>query len=156
MEFIFFNIEKVNPTYVNQLFICLPELWKKINYNDFGMLLENFSNSFSYYALINFSYKYLEIDILDLIVNKSIVKGFYPEVKEYLLLQGNVIIKTDDEQNDLEFNEGKEFFKYNQNNWDYIKQRLLTDKRIKEAKQDYQYLKKRIYTLVGNVQNVTL
>lgn len=149
LEFILFNIEKVNPTYVTQLFLCLPELWIKITYDDFDILIDNFSNSFSYYTLILFTYKYLEIDILDLIVNKSIVKGYYTNVKEYLILQGNVIIKTDEERYDLEFNEGKDFLLYDTSKWSYIKQKLLTDSRIKEAKQDYNYLKARISELIS-------
>lgn len=77
LEFLLCNFENVNPTYTVQLFICLPELWEKVNYEDLIKLTENFTNSFSFYSFIEFTYKYLEIDLLDeIIYNKNIEEKF--------------------------------------------------------------------------------
>jgi len=65
LEFLFYNLEMVNETYTVQLLVCLPELWENITYNDMITLIENFTNSFSFYALIEFTHKYLEIDLMD-------------------------------------------------------------------------------------------
>lgn len=151
LEFILYNIEGVNPTYSNQLFLCLPELWEKISIDDIALLMENFTNAFSYYALIEFSYKNLSIDILDMIVDKSIVKGFYPEVSDYLARQWHVLPMSNEEREDLQGEIGKEVFHYNQEVWDYIRQRLLIDNRVKEAKHNPFYLKEHVRKLVGNV-----
>ncbi|ROH98828.1 hypothetical protein EGI16_19895 [Chryseobacterium sp. G0240] len=77
LEFLLCNFENVNPTYTVQLFICLPELWEKVNYEDLIKLTENFTNSFSFYSFIEFTYKYLEIDLFDeIIYNKNIEEKF--------------------------------------------------------------------------------
>ncbi|MFZ4928938.1 hypothetical protein [Chryseobacterium sp. Mn2064] len=65
LEFLFYNFEKVNSTYSVQLFVCLPELWEKITYSDILNLIGSFTNSFSFYTLIEYTYKYLNIDLLD-------------------------------------------------------------------------------------------
>lgn len=51
-EFIFHNIERVNPTYTNLLFLCLPEVWENIDIDDLLYMMNSFSNTFSYYTLI--------------------------------------------------------------------------------------------------------
>lgn len=65
LEFLLCNFENVNPTYTVQLFVCLPELWEKVTHRDIISLIENFTNSFSFYSLIEYTYKYLRIDIFD-------------------------------------------------------------------------------------------
>ncbi|MCS3528646.1 hypothetical protein [Chryseobacterium sp. JUb7] len=74
LEFLFYNLEMVNETYTVQLLACLPELWENIIYNDIIILIENFTNSFSFYALIEFTHKYLEIDLMDEIFYNENVK----------------------------------------------------------------------------------
>ena len=50
-------MKRVNPTYTNILFLCLPELWEKIGVDDLVAMLENVTNTFSYYVIIEFTYK---------------------------------------------------------------------------------------------------
>ncbi|MCJ8155341.1 hypothetical protein MKJ01_16365 [Chryseobacterium sp. SSA4.19] len=77
LELLLYNFEKTNPTYTVQLFVCLPELWEKVCYEDIKILVENFTNSFSFYSLIEFTYKYLEIDLFDeIIYNENIENNF--------------------------------------------------------------------------------
>ncbi|KMQ67370.1 hypothetical protein ACM39_13070 [Chryseobacterium sp. FH2] len=86
LEFLLYNLEKVNPTYTVQLFVCLPEIWKKVSYEDMIILLENFTNSFSFYSFLEFTYKYLEIDLFDEIVyNKNIEKKFKRDCLTFFL-----------------------------------------------------------------------
>ena len=57
IEFLFYNIEQVNPTYVNLLFLCLPEIWERITGDDIELMIKSFTNYFSYFYLIEFTFK---------------------------------------------------------------------------------------------------
>ncbi|WP_412465575.1 hypothetical protein [Pedobacter sp. KLB.chiD] len=140
IDFILYNIELINPTYTKALFLCLPELWTNFSEDDFDYLLKKFSNSISYFLLIEFSYKYIEVNILELILKYAKINGFYNDVKEYLKNQYSTIIKSMDERMDLEIGVEREAFGYNAELWNYIKQRLLIGGDIKEAIQDILYL----------------
>lgn len=84
LEFLFYNLELVNETYSVQLLICLPELWENITYNDVITLIENFTNSFSFYALIEFTHKYLEIDLMDeIFYNENVELKFKKDCIKY-------------------------------------------------------------------------
>ncbi|WP_343522275.1 hypothetical protein [Pedobacter sp.] len=148
-SFIFYNFQQVNPTYVNVLFICLPELWQDITLDDLISMLNYFTNVFSYYSMIEFSYKYLEIDILTLVLESAIKNNYYYDVKQFLINQYNNIIKSEEERIDLEQGSGKEFFGYNENQWLYIRQKLLIDKRVSLAIQDEVYLKHKLNKLLA-------
>jgi hypothetical protein len=150
VEFIFHNIERVNPTYTNILFLCLPELWEEIGVDDWVEMLENVTNTFSYYVIIEFTYKYLEIDILNLIFAQAKKDGNYEQVRQYLQLQWNVIIKSEYQREDLEQGIEKEFYQYDSNRWNYIKQKLLLDHRTKPTLSDYGELENYIKSLTEN------
>lgn len=84
LEFLFFNLENINPTYTVQLFLCLPELWEKVTYKDFIKFIENFTSSFSFYSLIEYTYKYLEIDLLEeIFYNQNIHMKFKKDCASY-------------------------------------------------------------------------
>lgn len=148
-SFIFYNFQQVNPRYVNILFICLPELWEDITIDDLISMLNYFTNAFSYYTMIEFSYKYLEIDILILILESAIKNNYYADVKQFLINQYNNIIKSEEERTDLQQGIGKEFFGYNENQWLYIRQKLLIDKRVNLAIQDDVHLKHKLSKLLA-------
>jgi hypothetical protein len=147
-QFILYNINRVNPTYTRILFLCLPELWEQIELDEIDEIADNFTNAFSFYTLIEFTYRYLEIDILERIIDKSIVKGFYSEVKKYLLLQWDIIIKSEDEIQDLTNGFERDYYQYDVERWLYIKQRFLLDNRIQPAIQEYNYVKNRVNKLI--------
>jgi len=149
VQFIFHNIEQVNPTYTKSLFLCLPEIWKNVDIDDLLYMMNSFSNSFSYYILIEFTYKYLEIDILQIIIEQAKKRGFYESVKQYLQNQWNVIIKSQDERITLEDGVEKEYFHYNADQWNYLKQKLLLDERVEPALMDYDSLKNYIRLILG-------
>lgn len=130
-DFIFYNFEIANPTYSVQLMLCLPELWKRITLDDIVDIVNKFSNIFSYYAIIEFTYKYIEINIIELILYQTeisvdvkrkiknfLINSFYPN-----------LLKSD---TDIFFiKEG--LYGINYNDWMYIKQCFLLDNRAKEA-----------------------
>ena len=147
VEFVFYNLERVNPTYTNRLFICLPEVWENIYIDDLLQMINSFSNTFSYYTLIEFTYKYLEIDILPLIIEQAKKNGAYEAIKGYLQNQWNVIVKSEDERLILEEGVEKEYFHYNANQWNHIKQRLLLDRRANPALTDYNGLERYIRSI---------
>lgn len=130
LQFLFHNLERVNPTYTGQLLLCVPELWQDIDYEDLIMLIENFTNSFSFYTLIEFTYKYLEIDLLDEIFdNPRVDDKFKKDCLDYF----PKIIATFylDEDDYTVFDENLAGIHIN--DWSYTKQRLLVDKRVKSA-----------------------
>ena len=84
LEFLFYNLEMVNETYTVQLLLCLPELWENVTYNDMITLIENFTNSFSFYTLIEFTHRYLEIDLMDeIFYNKNVDLKFKKDCASY-------------------------------------------------------------------------
>src|ERR1700748_322312 len=66
VEFLFYNFELLSSLYVNQLFFCLPEAWENISVDNIQEMVESFTHVYPYYSLLQFAYKYLEIDIIDL------------------------------------------------------------------------------------------
>lgn len=147
-EFVFYNLEKVNPTYVNLLFLCLPEIWEQISVNEIEDIIENFTNDFSYFTIIEFTYKYIEVDIIPLILKSIKSEKIYQAVIGYLSNQWNNIVMSDEEKMDLENSVGQEFFHYNNLQWVYIKQKFLLDDRIRPALRNSLEVKEYIENLV--------
>jgi hypothetical protein len=132
LDFIFSNFELGSILYSNQLFVCLPEIWQQIELDDMVSICERFENIQSYFSLIKFTYKYIEIDILEEILACNRVRSskvFYMDIIEYLEKQWNVLLKTESDLED--FYDG--FIEVNYDDWMYIKQRLLLDERVKPA-----------------------
>jgi len=129
-DFLLYNLERVNNTYTVQLFLCLPELWVNIDFDDINEIIANLANVFSFFALINFTYRYVEVNIIGLIFRSSKVSSkFKTEIKNYLKTQYPNFFKSDSDY--LFFEEGLYGVKIDA--WKYIKQRLLLDKRIEPA-----------------------
>ncbi len=76
--------------------MCLPELWIDITLDEVLRIASNFSNSFSFYALITFTYKYIETDIFQEILVLPIVKSkFDVAIKQYMQTQYPNFLKTE-------------------------------------------------------------
>lgn len=126
-DFIVYNLENVNNTYTVQLFVCIPELWLDIDENDLIEIIENFTNIFSYYGLIIFTYRYIEINIIDLILDLPTVSLDTKEnIKQFLKSQYPNLMKSETDY--LFFEEG--LLGVQIEDWKYIKQRLLLAKKI--------------------------
>lgn len=130
IEFIFHNLESVNTNYTVQLLLCLPELWEGIWYEDIINLIENFTNSFSFYTLIGFTYQYLEIDLLDeIFYNENVDLKYKKDCADYFHRITATFYLS--EYDMFEFNEN--LFGISLNDWNYTKQRLLSDKRVRPS-----------------------
>ena len=141
--FLFCNLELMDSLYVNQLFVCLPEVWEDVTVDDLKEFIESFTHITPYYSLLKFTYKYLEIDIIDLILNSGKISTspkFEIEIIAYLKSQWNVLIKSSGDLED--FSNG--FIDVDYSSWIYIKQKLLIDNRIKPAVLDLYEMKKYI------------
>lgn len=130
IEFLLYNLENINPTYTIQLLLCLPELWEKINYRDLLNLLENFTNSFSFYSFIGFTYKYLNINLFNDIFDNENIDNKYK--KDCLLYFANTLATLYmDESDYLEFNEN--LLGVSLESWNNVKQRLYLESKIKKS-----------------------
>lgn len=131
-EFIYYNLDLLDALYVNQLFVCLPELWENIVVDDLIKISENFTHVYPYYTLIKFTHKYVEINIIELILNSNRIRkeiSYHEQITNYLKTQWNVLVKSDSDFDDFE--DGFIDVKYE--DWLYIKQKFLIDKRVKPA-----------------------
>lgn len=138
LPFIYYNFEKGDPTYSMQLTLCLPEMWKEISVDDIEVLFISFTNIFSFYALLEFSYKYIEVDLFDLFFKSDVSKDVKIDVKEYFINSGYPnLIKSDSDYMFLD----KTVLGINYSDWMYIKQKLLIDGRIKPALQSIDEIK---------------
>ncbi|MFT4015811.1 MAG: hypothetical protein QM668_02510 [Agriterribacter sp.] len=137
-EFLFCNLERGSNTYTTQLLLCLPELWEDLLIDDIIDIIKRFTNIFSYYTLIQFTYKYIEINIIDLILSKK-----ETDISSEIRLNIIDYLKSSQYLN-LVKNEGDYFFFEEDlygvtlEPWVYIKQKLLLDGRVKPAFKDVQ------------------
>lgn len=128
--FLIYNLERLNNNYSVQLLLCLPELWKDITVKDLIEIVSNFTNSFSYYALILFTYKYIEINIIEIIFRLDILdSSIKTDIKIFLKTQYPNLLKTQGEIYVIDEN----LIGVKNEEWMYIKQILLCDKRIEPA-----------------------
>lgn len=114
--FIYYNLELENDLYSTQLFACLPEIWRNITLDDLLDISEDLTNVLSYFTLLKFTYKYIELDIINPILNSpNILKSefFRQQIMEYLELQWNVLIKSESDWED--FKDG--FIDVDYNEW---------------------------------------
>lgn len=139
-EFIYFNLENATRGYAIQLLVCLPEVWERADMDDIEEILASLTRTFGYFILVEFSYKYLEIDILPLILNYAKNSGKHAEISDYLRRQWNILIKSEEEQDELEHGHEAEAFGYERDRWIYIKQKLLVDDRARPAVYNYEYI----------------
>lgn len=131
VSFIYHNLELAPITYVNRLFVCLPELWVDVTVDDLISICSRLTKVYPYFSLIKFTYKYIEIDILDIVLSavKQREQYYLKEILEYLDKQWNVLVKSESDFEDFE--DG--FIEVDNDEWMYIKQKLLIDARIKPA-----------------------
>ena len=131
LQFIVYNFENANNTYTVQLMACLPEIWETVCVDELIRLLNSFTNVFSFYGLILFTYKYIEIDIIPLLLSLPTISiKTKDDIKKYLLSQYPNLLK---QENDFFlFDEG--VMGGDSQIFQYLKQRFLLDDRIGAAK----------------------
>lgn len=128
IDFMLYNLETMPNLYSEHLLLCLPELWNSMTYDKVLYLLESFTKSFSFYAFLRFTYKYLEIDMIESVfLNQSIKLRFKKDISDYFKNITATFYKDDDDYFEFEEN----LLGVELQDWTYIKQRLLTDERLK-------------------------
>lgn len=143
-SFLLYNLEKVNNNYSVQLLLCLPELWQDITVNDIVEIVYNFTNIFSFYALITFTYKYIEVNIIELILSLDKLNlKVKSEIKDFLKTQYPNLLKSDGEI----FVIDESLIGVSNDDWMYIKQILLSYEKIKPALFSLNGLKNYVETL---------
>lgn len=151
IDIIYYTIELTSSLFASQFFLCLPELWDDITFDELLIICERFDKSGSFDTMIKFTYKYLEIDILNASFFK-VVREKSPvilqDIRLYLQLQYNVLVKTDWE---IEEYLNDEELGVNYDRWLYLKQRFLLDKRVKPALTDVEEFKRYIDVLIKRI-----
>ena len=56
-DFLLYNLQYANILYTSSLFLCLPELWEDITVDDLVSIVKRFTNDYSYFSFIYFTYK---------------------------------------------------------------------------------------------------
>ena len=129
-DFVFYNLENVNTTYTVQLLVCLPELWEELSLNALEEMVNKFTNEFSFYAFIEFTYKYLRVDFFYLIFSNELINS---ELKISLLnhfwLQCENLFLDELEIEEFE----KSMFGVTLGDFNYSRQRLLIHEQVNSA-----------------------
>ena len=130
--FIRHNLATYPSLYATQLFVCLPELWEEISVDDIIKIIESFNSEQPFYSFILFTYKYLQLDMLHLILESARVSDLKRQkIKAFLKTQYPNLILQEEELEDFE----PDGLGVQLGDWVYARQKLLTDERVKPAKQ---------------------
>ena len=136
-SFLLYNIESTSALYSDYLMLSLPELWEDITVNDLIEIINNFKNTLSYCGLISFAYKFVEVNIMKLVLElPSLTKETRKEIRSYIENQYNTFLKS--ETDFFFFEEGA--IGVTNDEWMYIKQKLLLDNRVEPALQNLEDL----------------
>jgi hypothetical protein len=146
-EFLLYNFEIASLTYTVQLMICLPDIWAEVTIEDINWLLSQFESIFSFYALIVFIYKYIEVDIVDFIFKSVLVPNLVKaELKVFLTDQYMNLYKTEYEEEIFD----KNLIGIRREDWVYVKQLFLLDGGINPVSKSPSELKGYIDSLLFN------
>lgn len=143
-EFISYNLTAYPSLYATQLLVCLPELWEELSVDDILEIIESFNSEQPYYSFILFTYKYLQVDIIHLILGApGLSDSKKQKIIGFLKAQYPNLILQEEELEDFE----KEGLGIHLDAWVYARQKLLTDKRVRPAKQALVDLKTEVENL---------
>lgn len=90
----FFN----DKSFFTRLMTCLPELWINISFEDINIIITSLKGTVSLMSIVEFFYKYLEIDIFDLILEcrhlpineRKLLISYYTQNFAFLLKHNRV------------------------------------------------------------------
>ncbi|MCB0596428.1 MAG: hypothetical protein H6557_16385 [Lewinellaceae bacterium] len=129
--FVSHNLTTYSGLYATQLLTCLPELWEALTVDDIVEVIESFHSEQPFYSFILFTYKYLQVDMLRLILESPTVSDLKKQkIKGFLKAQYPHLILQEDEWEDFE--DGA--LGIGLDDWVYARQKLLTDARVRPAK----------------------
>lgn len=148
-DFLLVNLEFESFSYVGQLMVCLPEVWEEISVNDLLVISASFGNAFAYYNLFKFCYKYIEVNVADVMMKaayKSENVGLFIKALKESLRTVRTFVKNDGDLEDFE--DGS--LNIDLAVWLKIKEQLLIDKRVNPAGEDPVMLRGQIQNLIKN------
>lgn len=129
-EFLLYNFQHANILYSSYLFLCLPELWEDIMLDDLINIIKQFKNDYSYFCFIYFTYKFIEIDSIKLILELPFINvESKNEIKSYVKNQYSNFLKSETDY--FFFDVGVIGVKNEV--WIDIKQRLLINSSIESS-----------------------
>ncbi len=87
-----------NKNFFPRLMTCLPEVWEDISYEDVLQMISQVKGNVSLMSIVEFFYKYLEIDIFDIVLHdehlsieqKKHLISYYADRFSFLLRDDNV------------------------------------------------------------------
>ena len=142
--FVSHNLAAYPGLYATQLFVCLPELWEELSVDDILNIIESFGSEQPFYSLLLFTYKYLQVDIIHLIMERPRVADVKKQkIKCFLKAQYPNLILQEEELEDFE----NDSLGIRLDGWVYARQKLLTDERVKPAKRVLVDLKTEVESL---------
>ncbi len=142
--FVSHNLTAYSGLFATQLLTCLPELWEELSVDDILKIIESFHSEQPFYSFILFTYKYLQVDMLHLILESPNVSDLKKQkIKGFLKVQYPNLILQEDELEDFEENS----LGIHLDDWVYARQKLLMDERVKPAKQALVDLKAEVESL---------
>jgi hypothetical protein len=143
-DFIADALKLNQPTFSTPLFLCLPELWQRVEADDLLALLGRMEWGMTCFNYVEFVYVYLEVDLL--------AEALQPAGKPYdmaelkLLLSSSQAGRLFDRENllhELIYGHQAPYLRFDPGKWHDTTQRLLRDLRLKPAltgKQGSEYL----------------
>jgi len=138
-EFLCVNLEFESDLYVCQLMRCLPELWLDIGVDIVLSVSDLFNNEYAYFNLFKFSYRYLEIDIAEALLDRANQNGkigFYKRALENIRTMSGSMTKHEGDVEDFE--DGT--IDIDIRVWANIVNDFLRDSRVRLAVADSQYV----------------
>ena len=144
--FIIQNLNENHSLYVTYLLLCLPELWNDMTTDDLHLITSSLENESSIFTFILFTYKFIEINIIPLVFEVTFnSKNLNGKIAIYLKNRYTSLIKTDTDY--FFFDAG--LYGVKNEDWMYVKQKLLLDNRITPALMSLRETKKMLNDLIG-------
>jgi hypothetical protein len=138
-DLLFYNLETKPPLYSIYFMLSLPEIWERISVDDIVDMINRFDCVLSYQSLIEFTYKYIEIDIFPLVLSSNNFKSKFQN--SLIEAVKNMYLNYFKDEEDYFFFE-KDLIGVPLERWAYIKQLFLLDTRIRPAVESSEYFEK--------------
>ncbi|RSK38429.1 hypothetical protein [Hymenobacter perfusus] len=122
------------PTFSTPLFLCLPELWQRVEADDLLALLGRMESGMVCFAYVEFVYLYLEVDLLGEALQPAGKRYDVASLKQFFASSqaGRLFVRAD-ALHDLLSGPEAPYLRFDPVEWRNATQRLLRDQRLKPA-----------------------
>jgi len=134
MDFIVAALHTNLPVFTIPLFLCLPELWKRVDGNALVALLDRMESGMVCFNYLEFAYKYLEVDLLEEALQPA--GKCYDMASLKLFFASSQVGRLFDRESALDdLLSGPEapYLRFNPTEWADVTRHLLHDPRLKLA-----------------------